>query len=62
MQLEPDQLEAVFDSLDMDSNGYVTFDEFCLAFGNVITIENQYPPHSLLTDRSITESPHKIDS
>ena len=35
MLLEPEQLEIVFDSLDADGNGYLTFDEFIQGFGNV---------------------------
>ncbi|EFX74347.1 hypothetical protein DAPPUDRAFT_251839 [Daphnia pulex] len=33
MMLEPEQLELVFDSLDADGNGYLTFDEFIQGFG-----------------------------
>ncbi len=33
MPLEPEQLEVVFDSLDADGNGYLTFDEFIQGFG-----------------------------
>lgn len=36
MPLEPEQLELVFDSLDADGNGYLTFDEFIQGFGNII--------------------------
>ena len=35
MPLEPEQLEIVFDSLDMDQNGYLTFDEFIQGFGTL---------------------------
>ena len=35
MLLEPEQLEIVFDSLDADGNGYLTFDEFIQGFGHV---------------------------
>uniref|UniRef100_A0A0P4XDC2 EF-hand calcium-binding domain-containing protein 4A n=1 Tax=Daphnia magna TaxID=35525 RepID=A0A0P4XDC2_9CRUS len=38
MPLDPEQLELVFDSLDADGNGYLTFDEFIHGFG--IYIEN----------------------
>lgn len=31
--LEPEQLAMVFDSLDSDGNGYLTFDEFIQGFG-----------------------------
>jgi hypothetical protein len=39
MMLEPEQLELVFDSLDADGNGYLTFDEFIQGFGKVKTIK-----------------------
>ena len=35
MPLEPEQLEVVFDSLDTDGNGYLTFDEFIQGFGRI---------------------------
>lgn len=35
MPLEPEQLELVFDSLDADGNGYLTFDEFIQGFGKI---------------------------
>ena len=33
LSLSPDQLEAVFDSLDLDTNGYLTLQEFTNGFG-----------------------------
>ncbi|XP_057371520.1 EF-hand calcium-binding domain-containing protein 4B-like isoform X2 [Daphnia carinata] len=41
MPLDPEQLELVFDSLDADGNGFLTFDEFIHGFG--IYIENDPP-------------------
>lgn len=35
MPLDPEQLELVFDSLDADGNGYLTFDEFIHGFGKL---------------------------
>ncbi|CAF0925275.1 unnamed protein product [Brachionus calyciflorus] len=36
LNLSPDQLEEVFDSLDIDQNGYLTLDEFTAGFSNYI--------------------------
>ena len=33
-------------SFDLGSDGYVTFDEFCQGFGNLITIENRHQQFS----------------
>ena len=37
--LDPDQLEAVFDTLDGDENGYLTLEEFTRGFGNFLGLE-----------------------
>lgn len=36
LPLNPEQLEAVFDSLDEDGNGYLTLEEFTEGFGEYI--------------------------
>lgn len=33
ISLEPEQLESVFDSLDVDGNGFLTLEEFANGFG-----------------------------
>ncbi len=37
--LDPDQLEAVFDRLDTDGNGYLTLEEFADGFGEYLGLE-----------------------
>ena len=39
LNLSPDQLEEVFDSLDIDKNGYLTLEEFTAGFSNYIGVE-----------------------
>ncbi len=39
LPLHPDQLEAVFDTLDADKNGYLTLEEFTDGFGHFLGIE-----------------------
>lgn len=41
MGLAPDQLEAVFDQLDVDKNGFLTLEEFTSGFGQYLGIECQ---------------------
>ncbi|XP_062606448.1 EF-hand calcium-binding domain-containing protein 4B-like isoform X2 [Saccostrea cucullata] len=38
LNLDPEQLEAVFDSLDDDKNGYLTLEEFTSGFGSYLGI------------------------
>ncbi|KAI9564203.1 hypothetical protein GHT06_007941 [Daphnia sinensis] len=57
MPLDPEQLELVFDSLDADGNGYLTFDEFIHGFG--IYIEND-PSEVETTDTNIQEVKTRI--
>jgi Ras and EF-hand domain-containing protein len=35
--LSPEQLEAVFDSLDVNNNGYLTIEQFLSGFGKCST-------------------------
>lgn len=39
LNLTPEQLEEVFESLDVDNNGYLTLDEFTAGFSKYIGIE-----------------------
>ena len=39
LPLDPDQLEAVFDGLDRDGNGYLTLEEFTEGFGQYLGLE-----------------------
>lgn len=52
LPLVPDQLEAVFDSLDDDSNGYLTLEEFTDGFGSFLGLTS--PP--LHTQQSVDSS------
>lgn len=45
--LDPEQLEAVFDSLDDDKNGYLTLDEFTSGFGSYLGIAPSPDDNSL---------------
>ena len=36
LPLEPEQLQAVFDSLDVDGNGFLTLEEFTTGFGRCL--------------------------
>lgn len=45
--LDPEQLEAVFDSLDDDKNGYLTLEEFTSGFGSYLGIAPSPDDNSL---------------
>jgi hypothetical protein len=53
LPLEPEQLEAVFDSLDMDGNGFLTFDEFIQGFGRVKIISEPYLTYYLVVNMDV---------
>ena len=38
--MDPEQLESVFDTLDIDGNGYLTFDEFAAGFQHFLGVSN----------------------
>ncbi|XP_023930251.1 ras and EF-hand domain-containing protein homolog isoform X6 [Lingula anatina] len=46
LPLSPDQLEAVFDSLDQDGNGFLTLDEFTEGFGSFLGLATSMQPES----------------
>ena len=53
LPLIPEQLEAVFDSLDDDSNGYLTLEEFTDGFGELLSPVYQLTPTSLIKARVV---------
>ena len=36
--MDPEQLESVFDTLDIDGNGYLTFEEFAAGFQHFLGV------------------------
>lgn len=55
MPLTPEQLEAVFDSLDVHGNGYLTIDQFLAGFGDFLRSQRR-PPSREAQLRSLDET------
>ncbi|XP_049803880.1 EF-hand calcium-binding domain-containing protein 4A-like isoform X1 [Schistocerca nitens] len=55
MPLTPEQLEAVFDSLDVHGNGYLTIDQFLAGFGDFLRTQRR-PPSREAQLRSLDEA------
>ena len=52
--LDPEQIESVFDTLDGDSNGYLTLEEFTEGFGAFLGLDQ-----SVLGDAAGKKMPHQ---
>ena len=55
LPLDPDQLEAVFDTLDNDGNGYLTLEEFTEGFGEYLGIEAENKVEDEVEEETIEE-------
>lgn len=58
LPMEPEQLEAVFDTLDVDKNGYLTLEEFREGFDEFLGLEQ----HILINDERLSSECKDDDS
>ena len=62
LPLTSDQLEAVFDSLDEDQNGYLTLQEFTDGFGEKSSILHYYFIRAPLQTMAVQKNAHNFNS
>ena len=60
LPLDPDDLEAVFDRLDDDGNGYLTLEEFTEGFGQYMGLAPEKTKEEEATQQQVQEDPEPV--